>query len=160
MISGEGYCVKPLLDDFLHFHHPLTLRWAVENERRQIIKAMLDQLFSTIERHDIGLIARQQEPTMTRLERGNIVLDQAAQPHYVDGMGAQDMLLVIANRKVKEYAGQKDNDHDAGGGAGKELEMEVLLAKKPREASPKEGKTRAFWLRTTQQFLGFVHYNF
>ena len=70
------------------------------------------------------------------------------------------MLLVIANREVKEYSSQEDNDHDAGGRAGKELKMEVLLAKKPREASPKDGKPFAFWLRTTQQFLGFVHYNF
>ncbi|MDQ2824214.1 MAG: hypothetical protein M3R29_02075 [Verrucomicrobiota bacterium] len=75
-------------------------------------------------------------------------------------MRAHYVLLVVANRKVKEYAGQKDNDHDAGGRAGKELKMEVLLAKKPSQASPKDGKTRAFWLRTTQQFVGFVHYNF
>ena len=121
---------------------------------------MLDEFFAAVERDYVALIARKEEPAMGGLKRSNIVLDEAAEPHYVDGMGAEDVLLMITNGDVKEYAGQKDDDENAGGRPREELEVKMLLAEKPREASPKEAEARAFWLRFTQRFLGLAHYNF
>lgn len=86
---------------------------------------------------------------MRSLKRGNIVLDKTAQPHHVNGMGAEDVLLMVPDGDVEKYTGQKDDNENAGGSAGEELEVEMLLAKKPRKTSPKQAEARAFWLRFT-----------
>jgi hypothetical protein len=144
----------------LHFHHAFALWWAVKDERREIVKTMLDKLFAAIERDYVSLIARKQKPAMSGFEGGNVILDEAAQPHHVNSVSTENVLLMITDGDVEKYAGQKDDDENAGGSAREELEVKMLLAEKPREASPEKGKARAFWLRLTQRFLGLAHYNF
>ena len=97
---------------------------------------------------------------MGGLKRSNIVFDETAQPHHVDGVGTEDVLLMVADGDVEKYAGQKDDNENAGGGAREELEMEMLLAEKPRKTSPKEAEACAFWLNFIQRFLGLAHYNY
>src|ERR1700738_535301 len=121
---------------------------------------MLDQLFAAVERDRVAAIPRKQEPAVGGLKGGNIVLDETAQPHHVYGVGAEDVLRMVADGDVKKYTGQEDNNENAGGSAGEEFEMEMLLAEKPRETSPKEAEACAFWLNFIQRFLGLAHYNY
>jgi hypothetical protein len=75
-------------------------------------------------------------------------------------VGAEDVLLMVTDGDVEKYTGQEDNNENAGGSAGEELEVEMLLAKKPRETSPKQAEAGAFWLSFIQRFLGLAHYNY
>jgi hypothetical protein len=53
-------------------------------------------------------------------------------------MGAQALLMVIAERDEEKESRQKRNDDDADGGARQQLEMKMLWAKKPGDTSPKK----------------------
>ena len=77
---------------------------------------------------------------MTAFHAGDVVLDQAAEPHDFNGMGAEDILIMVLKRQVEEHTGEENNDYGAGSGAGEKLEVEMLLAKKPSgEAVGKAG---------------------
>ncbi len=52
---------------------------------------------------------------MSSFERGYVVLDEAAQPHDLDGVRAQSLLLMIPQRDVEKYAGQEHNNGHARG---------------------------------------------
>jgi hypothetical protein len=70
-------------------------------------------------------------------ECGNVVLDHTAKPHDFNRVGAQRFLMMIAQSYEKEQTGQKCNDDNSHGGAGQELEVKMLRAKKPRSTSSK-----------------------
>ena len=71
---------------------------------------------------------------MSGLERGDIVLDHAAQAHNFDRVRAQGFLVVVSKRDEKEKPCQKRDDNDADSGSRQQLEMKMLRTEKPRKA--------------------------
>ena len=72
---------------------------------------------------------------MAGFECRDVVLDHTAEPHDFDRVRAQSRLMVIAQSDKKEEARQECDDDNANGGAGQELEMEMLWTKKPGDAA-------------------------
>src|ERR1700730_16600247 len=84
---------------------------------------------------------------MLTFHRGDVVLDQATQSHYLESVIAENVLIVILQRYIKKRTGEEDNDDSAGGGAREEFKMKMFFAKKPIEESPGEGRAGALgWI--------------
>src|SRR5689334_19958828 len=82
---------------------------------------------------------------MIAFETGDIVLNETAQSNDGNGVAAHRLLVVVAQADEEKYANQENNDRDADGGAGKQFEAEMPLAKKPiTEASGELPSLRFF----------------
>jgi hypothetical protein len=56
-------------------------------------------------------------------------------------MGTQRFLVMISERDEEKESGEERNDDDADRGSGKELEMEMPRAEKPRGGAAKQAPT-------------------
>ena len=79
---------------------------------------------------------------MRALQAGDVVFDQAAEPHHFDGVSAKRLLVVIAQCHEEEDADEKDDHNHANRGSGKQFEVKMALAEKPI-ADPAEDRPSA-----------------
>lgn len=80
---------------------------------------------------------------MPCLKRGDIVLGQSAEPDDFDCMRPMSILLVLADGDEQKDPRQKQNDYNTSGSSGEELDVEVLMTKKPgKAAANKSSATR------------------
>ena len=68
---------------------------------------------------------------MAAFETRDVVLDQTAQPYDFNGVSAERVLIMDAQSHEQENAGQENDDDDANGCSGEELEVKMPLTKKP-----------------------------
>lgn len=94
---------------------------------------------------------------MTSFERGDVVFDDAGESHHFDSVGAQTLLMVIAQRDEEKEPREKCNDDNPDSGARQQFEMKMLWTKKPGDASPENSPANVCgWVGR----VGLRHYKF
>ena len=78
---------------------------------------------------------------MAGFERGDVVLNHTAEAHDFDRMRSQRLLMVIPQSYEKKKPRQERDDGDANRGPRQELEMKMLWAEKPGDASSENPST-------------------
>ena len=79
---------------------------------------------------------------MRGLERGDVVLDQTAEPDDFDRVSAKGVLVMVAQGHKQESAGQENDDHDTDSCSREQFEVKMPLTKKPI-ADPAEDRPSA-----------------
>src|SRR3954453_162898 len=93
---------------------------------------------------------------MTGLKRGNVILEDAAEPHDIERMSAQRFLVMIAKGNEEEESGEESDDNDSDGCAGKQFEMKMPGTEKPGGTAANNVSTDLGFLR----YVSFRHYKF
>src|SRR6266480_797144 len=68
---------------------------------------------------------------VTAFQARDVVFDQATQPHYFDGVGAERVLVMVTQGHEQENADQEDDNDHADRCSRQQFEMKMALAKKP-----------------------------
>jgi hypothetical protein len=78
---------------------------------------------------------------MAGFQRGDVILQKAAQAHHLQGVRAKGFLMMVTQGNEKKKAGQKRDHHDADRGPGEKFEMKMFRAEKPCGGSAKNATT-------------------
>jgi hypothetical protein len=78
---------------------------------------------------------------MTRFQRGDVVFEQAAQPHHFKSVRAQTFLMMVTEGNEKKKPSEERNNNDADSGPREKLEMKMFRAEKPRGGPAKNAAT-------------------
>ncbi len=92
-----------------------------------------------------------------RLQHRDVIQDDDAQTHHVDGVRAERFLMVAAVCGENEKGREKDNGDDARGGPGEELNVKMFLAEEPRETAAEERCRALQWGRVEGSLVRSLH---
>ena len=93
---------------------------------------------------------------MTGFKRGDIVLEDAAEPHDFEGVGAQRFLVMISESDEEKESGEKGDDNNSNRSAREQFEMKMPGAEKPGGAAADKASTNLGFLG----YVGLRHYKF